>query len=110
MAVDLAVGAGQEEVDLGGECKLVDLVLVRGVGVEWTLWVAYDEDVWVEEVEGCVFEVEEIELIDVLREGSLATGCYVGGWINKRISNLDYSENTCRKYLSPAKTKTRQIQ
>lgn len=37
MALALAVGAGPQELDLGGQQELADLVLGWGVGMDWSV-------------------------------------------------------------------------
>lgn len=51
MAVDVAVGAGREEVDLGGESQLGGLDALWRVDVDGVVWESDDEDVSVVEVE-----------------------------------------------------------
>lgn len=45
MALALAVGAGPQELDLGGQQELADLVLGRRVGMEWSVPAHLYEDV-----------------------------------------------------------------
>lgn len=45
VALDLAMGQRQQDLDLGGTSELVDLVPVCGMGVVWIVRLDHDQDV-----------------------------------------------------------------